>query len=215
MVGLILIAVIVADAGRYPRPDPQAPRAGRHLAPGRNRSSELSGGRGLFEPILVARNVSKAFKGVQALSGASLEVRRGEILGLVGPNGSGKSTFINVVSGHYPADSGSLRFEGGRSSTGARTGLRAPASRAPTRSRGRSRTSPCWKRGAAADVRPGVMDRARAEAEAWRWLEFTHLADKAHRYPGELNLHQRKFLELARRWLPAPACCSSTRCYPA
>src|SRR4051812_49857854 len=64
------------------------------------------------EPILVARNVSKAFKGVQALADASLEVRRGEILGLVGPNGSGKSTFINVVSGHYPADSGSLRFGG-------------------------------------------------------------------------------------------------------
>jgi len=49
-----------------------------------------------------------------------------------------------------------------------------------------------------------TMDRARAEAEAWRWLEFTHLADKAHRYPGELNLHQRKFLELARALASRP-----------
>ena len=39
-------------------------------------------------------------------------MRRGEILGLVGPNGSGKSTLINVVSGHYPIDGGSVVFEG-------------------------------------------------------------------------------------------------------
>src|SRR3546814_6099356 len=47
--------------------------------------------------------LSKAFKGVQALDGVSLQVHEGEILGLLGPNGSGKSTFINVVSGHFPA----------------------------------------------------------------------------------------------------------------
>src|SRR5207237_8142617 len=64
------------------------------------------------DPLLVVRGVAKAFKGVQALAGVDLEVRRGEILGLVGPNGSGKSTLINVVSGHYAVDGGSIRFEG-------------------------------------------------------------------------------------------------------
>jgi branched-chain amino acid transport system permease protein len=49
-----------------------------------------------------------------------------------------------------------------------------------------------------------TMDRASAEAEAWRWLEFTKLGDKAHRYPGDLNLHQRKFLELARALASRP-----------
>jgi branched-chain amino acid transport system permease protein len=64
------------------------------------------------EKLLVIKGASKAFKGVQALAGVDLEVRRGEILGLVGPNGSGKSTLINVVSGHYPIDGGSVVFEG-------------------------------------------------------------------------------------------------------
>ena len=52
--------------------------------------------------LLEVRDLSKAFKGVQALAGVSLQVYQGEILGLLGPNGSGKSTFINVVSGHFP-----------------------------------------------------------------------------------------------------------------
>jgi len=49
-----------------------------------------------------------------------------------------------------------------------------------------------------------VMDRAAAAREAWRWLEFTNLGDKANSYPGELNLHQRKFLELARALAARP-----------
>ena len=54
----------------------------------------------------------KSFVGVQALAGVDVEIRRGEILGLIGPNGSGKSTFINVVSGHYAASAGGIQFEG-------------------------------------------------------------------------------------------------------
>ena len=42
----------------------------------------------------------------------SLDVREGEIVGLVGPNGSGKSTLINVVSGHYRADGGRILVGG-------------------------------------------------------------------------------------------------------
>ena len=58
------------------------------------------------------RGLRKSFKGVHALAGVDVDVRRGEILGLLGPNGSGKSTFINVVSGHYAATSGEIVFEG-------------------------------------------------------------------------------------------------------
>jgi branched-chain amino acid transport system permease protein len=43
-----------------------------------------------------------------------------------------------------------------------------------------------------------ALDRAAAEREAWYWLEFTGLAAKADAMPDALNLHQRKFLELAR-----------------
>ena len=156
-------------------------------------------------PILVARDVSKSFKGVQALVETSFEVRRGEILGLVGPNGSGKSTFINVVSGHYAADGGSLVFEGEEL-------IGRPAHRIARA--GIARTYQVPRPFAHLSVLDNValppmfgqvvMDRASAQAEAWRWLEFTGLAAKAHVLPRELNLHQRKFLELARALASRP-----------
>jgi branched-chain amino acid transport system permease protein len=63
-------------------------------------------------PLLVARGVVKRFGGVKALNDLSLEVRNGEILGLIGPNGSGKSTFINVCSGMFPLSEGRIELDG-------------------------------------------------------------------------------------------------------
>ena len=63
-------------------------------------------------PMLAVRGLRKAFKGVRALDGIDLDIREGEIVGVIGPNGSGKSTLINVVSGHFRADAGSLAFRG-------------------------------------------------------------------------------------------------------
>jgi branched-chain amino acid transport system permease protein len=63
-------------------------------------------------PLLVIEGLCKAFEGVQALRNVTLEVRAGEVLGLLGPNGSGKSTLINVVSGHFKPDSGRIVFRG-------------------------------------------------------------------------------------------------------
>jgi branched-chain amino acid transport system permease protein len=158
-----------------------------------------------IEPILVVRDVSKAFKGVQALSHVELEVRRGEILGLVGPNGSGKSTLINLVSGHYPADGGSIRFEG-RELVGEAPHRIARAGIARTYQIPRPFPHLTVLENVALPPMFGqvVMDRAAAEAEACRWLEFTGLAEKAHLLPHHLNLHQRKFLELARALASRP-----------
>jgi branched-chain amino acid transport system permease protein len=77
------------------------------LPPSTGRAPDANAG---GEVLLQTHGLSKSFKGVQALSDVSLEVRKGEILGLLGPNGSGKSTFINVVSGHYVATAGSYSF---------------------------------------------------------------------------------------------------------
>src|SRR5690606_37712069 len=62
--------------------------------------------------MLVCEDVRLSFQGVKALAGVSLEVRAGEILGLVGPNGSGKSTLINVISGYYRQHAGRILIDG-------------------------------------------------------------------------------------------------------
>jgi branched-chain amino acid transport system ATP-binding protein len=56
--------------------------------------------------------VQLSFRGVRALAGVSLELREGEVLGIIGPNGSGKSTLFNVITGIYTPDAGAVRFRG-------------------------------------------------------------------------------------------------------
>lgn len=62
--------------------------------------------------VLSCEGIERSFGGLRALKGVSLEVRRGEILGLVGPNGSGKTTMVNVVTGFYPPQSGRVSLFG-------------------------------------------------------------------------------------------------------
>jgi branched-chain amino acid transport system ATP-binding protein len=63
-------------------------------------------------PLLTIDGLVKHFGGFRALDGLSFSLGAGEILGLVGPNGSGKTTCINIVSGLYTLDGGSIHFEG-------------------------------------------------------------------------------------------------------
>jgi branched-chain amino acid transport system permease protein len=57
---------------------------------------------------LVVQGVSRRFGGVRALDGIELVVQRGRVHALVGPNGSGKTTLINLISGYYRVDDGSI-----------------------------------------------------------------------------------------------------------
>ena len=63
-------------------------------------------------PLLTVDGLVKRFGGFRALDGLSFAVGAGEVLGLVGPNGSGKTTCINVISGLYRPDGGTILFEG-------------------------------------------------------------------------------------------------------
>ena len=63
-------------------------------------------------PALTMQGLSKRFGGVTALAGVTLELRAGEILGVIGPNGSGKTTLLNIVGGQERADEGQIRFRG-------------------------------------------------------------------------------------------------------
>jgi len=66
----------------------------------------------MTEPLLRMRGVDRAFAGVAALSGASLEVGQAEIHALVGQNGAGKSTMIKVLTGAVARDAGEVAFDG-------------------------------------------------------------------------------------------------------
>ena len=60
--------------------------------------------------LLSAQNVSRSFGDLVALSSASLDVAKGEIVGLIGPNGAGKSTFFNCVAGDLAPTDGRILF---------------------------------------------------------------------------------------------------------
>jgi branched-chain amino acid transport system permease protein len=155
--------------------------------------------------LLQTRGLSKAFKGVQALSEVDLQVHQGEILGLLGPNGSGKSTFINVVSGHYVATGGSYAFEG-RELAGMAAHQIAQSGIARTYQIPRPFMHMTVLENVIMSAMFGgaAMGRQQATEEAMRCLEFTGLKHKAESLPDDLNLHQRKFLELARALAARP-----------
>jgi len=64
------------------------------------------------EPLLSIRNLTKIFGGLIAVVKMSLDVRRGEVVGLLGDNGAGKSTLIKCVSGVYHPEEGEIAFDG-------------------------------------------------------------------------------------------------------
>ncbi len=185
----------VHPTGKLTASQPQPEQA---LAPTKHRAAPA-------KSLLEVTGLVKAFTGVRALDGVDLKVYEGEILGLLGPNGSGKSTFINLVSGHFPASSGRILFDGRDLTT---------LSAHKVAQSGIARTYQIPRPFAHMDVLQNValvgmfggaaLSRAQATQEAWKWLEFTGLMAKAHALPDDLNLHQRKFLELARALAARP-----------
>jgi branched-chain amino acid transport system permease protein len=62
--------------------------------------------------VLKLSDIKLSFGGVRAIDGLSLEIRSGEVHGLIGPNGSGKITALNVTSGYYAPASGQVTLNG-------------------------------------------------------------------------------------------------------
>lgn len=61
--------------------------------------------------LLILKNISKSFGGVQALDDVSISVNKGEVHAIVGENGAGKSTLMKIIAGALLPDSGTIEFE--------------------------------------------------------------------------------------------------------
>jgi len=204
MVGVILIAAILfMPDGILPRLLKMLPRRLPIVVAGALPAPAVASAAG--EVLLRTRGLAKSFRGVKALAGVDVDVRRGEILGLLGPNGSGKSTFINAVTGHYVPTAGSVVFEG-RELAGRAAHLiaRAGISRTYQIPRPFPHQTVLDNVALAAMFGGGIATPAAARSQAMTWLAFAGLQEKAHAHPDELNLHQRKFLELARALASRP-----------
>ncbi|MGB9592549.1 MAG: ATP-binding cassette domain-containing protein [Anaerolineae bacterium] len=62
--------------------------------------------------VVEMKGICKRFGGIEALRNVDLELRRGEIMGIVGDNGAGKSTLMKILSGAYLADAGEIFIDG-------------------------------------------------------------------------------------------------------
>jgi neutral amino acid transport system ATP-binding protein len=168
--------------------------------------------------ILEVDRVSKAFGGIHAIDGATLDVRRASITALIGPNGAGKTTLFNVITGFMRADAGRIVYDG-RSIFG-----RPPHAIA---GRGMVRTFQITKALAAMPVidnmmlaapgQPGerltnLLLRPRAarrrerdvREQALALLDLFGLTEMADEYAGTLSGGQRKLLEFARALMTDP-----------
>jgi len=162
------------------------------------------------QPALAVREVGKKFGGVEAVRDVSLTVAPGQVLGVIGPNGSGKTTLINLLTGVYRADRGSIRVAGTETS-------RLPAYRVAGLGVARTFQNPHVF--ATLTVRQNLLmalrhsvRRGRAPAagagesdDIGRWLELTGLADKADHVASELSGGQRKLVEFARAMVRRPS----------
>ena len=63
-------------------------------------------------PVIVARGVHKHYGPIHAVDGVDLEVRSGELFGLIGHNGAGKSTMFKMMLGLIPLTAGEIRIDG-------------------------------------------------------------------------------------------------------
>lgn len=167
--------------------------------------------------MLEATDIEVSFGAVRALGGVSLQVGRGEILGLIGPNGSGKSTFMNAVSGVVPAR-GMLRVDGAAVPLGAPTHIRAHGILRTFQTPQTFRALSCIEnvllassdRSAAGlfDAcvrrrRMGRVDKARWEVAA-RALDRVGLLPLAEASADGLSYGQQRLLEIARALSASP-----------
>ena len=159
--------------------------------------------------MLEIKALSKHFGGVKAVDNLDLQVKKGEIVGLIGPNGSGKSTLVNLVCGVLKPTSGDVMFENySLSGQVPSTRLKNGIARTFQNIRlfgGLTVWQNLWvARNSREDVQSqSILNRwlgsgtaLKSEIEAA--LEFSNLADKSDVLASNLAFGEQRRLELAR-----------------
>lgn len=153
--------------------------------------------------VIVIDRLKKSFGGVRAVNGVSLEVKDGEIVGIIGPNGSGKTTLINLITGYYEPDEGLIEFSGKRID-----GMR-PYEIAALGVARTFQVPRVFKRLSVMDNLAAALAfnrRARggAEERARDLLKAFDLWDKRHEPAGNLSGGQQRILEIVRALMTRP-----------
>jgi branched-chain amino acid transport system ATP-binding protein len=156
-------------------------------------------------PALAVVDLAKRFGGIQAVNAVSFDLAQGSVLGVIGPNGSGKTTLINLLTGAYRPDRGSVLLHGvecaGR-----------PAHTIATLRMGRTFQSPHVFASltvrqnmyvATAHRRSSSGVRA-LDTEVDNWLAAVGLTALADRVANELSGGQQKLVEFARAMVHRP-----------
>ena len=162
--------------------------------------------------LLNVTGLSKRFAGVQAIAGLDFQLEEGELRGLIGPNGSGKSTFLNLLSGIYRPDAGSIWFEE-ENITAAEPHKNAARGIARTFQLlrmfsemtvlenvlvGRHLHVPYGPLAAGLGLRRVSAEEKRLEEEMMELLDFIGLRDRAGAAASELSVGERRLLALGR-----------------
>jgi len=153
--------------------------------------------------MLVVDNISKSFRGLQAVAQASFEVPAASIVALIGPNGAGKTTCFNMIAGVFAPDSGSIAFQSKNIQ-----GLRSDQVCAAGIGRTFQIVKPFAGLSVLDNVIVGALHRERSVSSARAFslsvLKKLELDAKAHFPASSLTLPDRKRLEVARALATRP-----------
>ena len=155
--------------------------------------------------LLRTDQVPKAFGGVQALDGCTVEVEQGAVAGLIGPNGSGKTTLFNAITGYQRVDRGEVYLDGRRITNAApELVFKLGIGRTFQLTRIFSRLTVLENMLVATQRRGGIVRNLLARSggvdehrRARELLEFVGIAGLASDLAETLSYGQRKLLELA------------------
>ena len=157
--------------------------------------------------ILEGKNLTKFFGGLTAVKEVDFYLGREEIVGLIGPNGAGKTTLFNLISGIFPADAGTLLFNGQ-----AIKGLKSFEICRLGIARTFQIVRPFLKMSCLENVLVGIIGRNEKEGrrgedkkeEAADLLKFVGLTGEEKKLAQNLTLIQKKRLEVARALATRP-----------